>query len=131
MENYHGTPLVASECAALQALERLQLYGDESAEMEANDELLGPIPVVAEVGRQTFGFAAEGGHVVALGLYELGLHPRGEEMNYDLDIAPVGDLPCLRELYLQGGLRAPLPASVARLQVLRTLDLGGSGLQEF
>jgi len=98
-KDYHGIKLVAREYDVMVELERL--VGER-------------IPQVSKVEWNTFGFVAENGHVVQLGLYKKGLTSLPET---------IGNLKSLQELYLHENKLTSLPETIGNLTSLKELWL--------
>ncbi|MHA1369643.1 MAG: leucine-rich repeat domain-containing protein [Promethearchaeota archaeon] len=97
-----------------------ELLAAEHDAMQDIENLLGePIPKVSKVEWNTFGFVAENGHVVQLGLYKKGLTSLPET---------VGNLENLKELHLDGNKVTSLPETIGNLKSLEKLYIGWNSL---
>ncbi|MHA1732178.1 MAG: leucine-rich repeat domain-containing protein [Promethearchaeota archaeon] len=120
--DYHGTPLLRPEHGVMMGLERLA--GD-------------PVPAVGKVEWNTFGFVAEGGRVVELGLYKGGLKALPETFQFPPNLrtlglaenglpslpVTIGNLTSLEKLYLEGNQLKSLPVTIGDLSSLEELSL--------
>ncbi|MHA1370147.1 MAG: leucine-rich repeat domain-containing protein [Promethearchaeota archaeon] len=103
--DYHGTQLIARDYSVMVDLEHL--IGE-------------PIPKVSKVEHDTFGFVAEDGHVVQLGLYKKRLTSLPET---------IGNLQSLTYLNLHGNLLTSIPQTIGNLKSLETLNLWNNQLK--
>nr|MDO8114337.1 leucine-rich repeat domain-containing protein [Candidatus Sigynarchaeota archaeon] len=104
MQDYHGVLLTATECAVLYSIE----------------EFIGkPIPHLDRVEWNTFGFASEDGHVLALGLFNTGLKSLP---------AKIGSLKFLKWLSLADNSLTSMPDSIGQLEALEMVSVNGNKL---
>ncbi|MBD3185731.1 hypothetical protein GF325_02790, partial [Candidatus Bathyarchaeota archaeon] len=96
---YQGVELLAIEQEAMLELERM--VGE-------------PIPVIGEVKWNTFGFTAESGHVIQLGIFNQELTSLSES---------IGNLTSLTYLYLGSNKLSSLPDTIGNLTLLKELSL--------